>query len=123
MDERTVTDADGRILSVRDLDPVEDLDLYELAGSANSTNPAWLGTAMRVCSVRKIEGHAQPFPKTKDQLKAFMVRLGRVGMNALRDDAQARMDADQKTEDEAAAKPLATTQAPALSDSDTLARN
>ncbi|MGI4942830.1 MAG: hypothetical protein ACRYHQ_20085 [Janthinobacterium lividum] len=120
MEERTITDETGKVLLLRDLDVVEELDLYEVAG-ASSTNPAWLGTAMTACSVRAINGHPQPFPKTRDQIKAALTRIGREGVLAVR--KMEREDAKAE-EAKAAADLLVATQEPgALSPEDTVAKN
>ena len=102
---RTITDAKGRRLAIRDLDVVEQLDLYEMAGP-NSTNSPWLGTAMMVCTVRSIGDAPQPFPRTRDQLRGSLGRLGREGVDALHADLSAQREALEAAaggEDEAAA--------------------
>ncbi len=90
---RTITDTLSRRFSVREMDVVEQLDLYELAG-ANSTNPAWLGTAMMVASVRAINDVPLPFPSNPLNLRAGLRRIGREGMDALRTDRAAQQEAE-----------------------------
>lgn len=99
---------------------VEELDLYEVAG-ANSTNPAWLGTAMTACTVRAINGSPQPFPRTPDQIKAALTRIGREGILAVR---KADREAAKAEADKAAADLLAASQSPgALTPENALAKN
>lgn len=91
--ERTVTDATGRKLVVREIDVVEQLDLYELAGE-QSTNPAWLGTAMTVASVRSIDGTPRPFPTDRQALKGELKLIGQAGLRAIRADRDAQEAAE-----------------------------
>lgn len=77
-----VTDSKGRKLSLRELDPGDELDLFEACGK-NSLNQAWLGTAMMVCSVASIDGTPEPFPRTSDAVKALARRLGHHGIAAI----------------------------------------
>jgi hypothetical protein len=120
MGERTITDAAGKTLLLRDLDVVEELDLYEVA-AANSTNPAWLGTAMMVCTVRAINGSSQPFPRTQDQVKAALTRIGRDGITAVRKNEREEAAAEAAR---VAADLLVATQAPgAINPENALAKN
>lgn len=90
--DRTVTDAKGRRLGIRELDVMEELDLYEIAGP-NSTNGPWLGTAMMVCTVRTLNDAPLPFPSNRNTLRGALGRLGREGIDALYADISAQRKA------------------------------
>ncbi len=118
--DRTITDAKGRRLGIRELDVMEELDLYEIAGP-NSTNGPWLGTAMMVCTVRAINGSSQPFPRTQDQVKAALTRIGRDGITAVRKNEREEAAAEAAR---VAADLLVATQAPgAINPENALAKN
>lgn len=90
--DRTITDAKGRRLGIRELDVMEELDLYEIAGP-NSTNGPWLGTAMMVCTVRTLNDARLPFPTNRNTLRGALGRLGREGVDALHSDLSAQRKA------------------------------
>ncbi len=75
---KTVTDALGRTLKIRELDPADMLDLIEAAGEV-AGNPAWIRYAMSVASVAEFDGVPVPLPENKDQIKAFARRIGNEG--------------------------------------------
>lgn len=104
--DKTLTDARGRVLTVHEMDPADELDLFEACGD-NSMNRAWLGQAMMICSVVAIDGTPIPFPNTKEKVKALARQLGRDGMKAITDNLTAA-DTDVKpataSEDAAVAK-------------------
>jgi hypothetical protein len=77
-----VTDAKGRLLEVRLLTALEQLDLLEAAG-ANAGNAAWLGTALMAFSVRAIDGVPRPSPINRRQVRDAVAVLGTVGMSAV----------------------------------------
>jgi hypothetical protein len=80
-DKLTVTDAGGRKLTLRALDPADMLDLLEAAGDA-SVNQGYIRYAMVVCSVEQIDNLPIPAPSSKDQIKALGRRLGNTGFSA-----------------------------------------
>jgi len=76
---------DGRVLSVRTLDPGDMLDLIEAAGSAVASDAAhaWLSYAQMVCSVSSIDGIPVQMPVNKHEIRELARRLGQVGVDAL----------------------------------------
>lgn len=79
---KDVTDANGRVISYREMSPADMLDLLEAAGTA-SQNGGWVAYAITICSVTAIDGRAVPTPRTKDQVRALATRLGNVSYVAL----------------------------------------
>ena len=78
----TVTDAAGRVLSVIEMDPADQLDLFEACG-AMASNPAWVGMALLASSVRSIDGVPVPQPANKLQVRALAKQLGKHGIAAV----------------------------------------
>ena len=81
MDMKT-TDAKGRALTVKEMDPADQLDLFE-ACAKNSGNSAWVGMALLVCSVTMIDGLPVLMPRNPDEVKALARRLGTEGITAV----------------------------------------
>jgi hypothetical protein len=77
-----VVDALGRNLEIKEMDPADQLDLFE-ACAANSTNVAWVGMALLVCSVTGIDNVPIVMPMTPMQVKALARRLGSEGIAAV----------------------------------------
>jgi hypothetical protein len=73
-------ECEGRIYSVKDLDPGDMLDLFE---AADGRNKSWVGYASRICSVRAIDGVPVPFPKNPDEVKALARKIGTAGVDAI----------------------------------------
>ena len=82
MADINVTDSTGRVLTIREMDPADQLDLFE-ACAQNSTNQAWVGMALLVCSVRGIDGLPWPMPTKPHQVKTLARKLGREGIDAV----------------------------------------
>ena len=78
-----VESKNGMKLGVVELDPADQLDLFEACGRM-STNPGWVGLALLACSVRSINGVPEPMPATQDQVRNLARRLGHEGIAAVR---------------------------------------
>jgi hypothetical protein len=79
---RTVTDADGRRLTLRRIGALEKLRLFKAAGPVLSQNEPWLGMAILACSVSAIDDVPVPMPGNEQQVEAAVARLGDVGIVA-----------------------------------------
>jgi hypothetical protein len=77
-----VTDASGRKLTLKPLDPGDMLDLLEAAGD-QSTNAGYVNYAVIVASVVQIDDKPLPRAMKKDRLKANGKLLGNVGLVAV----------------------------------------
>lgn len=82
VEERTVTDSNGRIITLRVLDPADMLDLLEAAGPA-SANVGWIRYASVVASVSAIDGVPVPIASTKAHILAAARKLGNEGFAAV----------------------------------------
>jgi hypothetical protein len=87
----TTTSA-GVKLGVAEMEPADQLDLLEACGR-QSTNPAWVGMALLVCSVRDINGVPEPTPSNPAQVKALANKLGHAGIAAVRSVLEGEDDA------------------------------
>ncbi len=96
----SVTDAQGRVLKLHVMDPMDMLDLYEAAGDV-AGNATWVRYAMILASVTQIDDLPIPAPKTKDQIRALGKRLGNDGLVAV---AKVMFPDPPATEDGAAPK-------------------
>jgi hypothetical protein len=76
------TDAQGRLISFKEMNPTDMLDLLEAAGPL-STNPGWMKMAMVIASVTDIAGTPVPTARTKDQIRNIARQLGNDGLVAL----------------------------------------
>jgi len=79
---RTVTDANGRRLTLRRMGALEKLRLFKAAGPVLSQNEPWLGMAMLACSVSAIDDVPVPMPGNEQQVEAAVARLGDAGIAA-----------------------------------------
>lgn len=79
----TVTDADGRRITVRRLTALGKLRLFKAAGPTLSHNQYWLGMATLACSVQAIDDVPIPMPANELQIESLVGRLGDVGITAI----------------------------------------
>lgn len=98
------TDARGRVLRFKEMDPSDMLDLYEAAGS-NSGNRSWMSMALIVVSLTDIDGIPVPMAIDKAGVKRNARTLGNDGLVA----GQKLFYGDDTT-DEAAEKTAAEAQ-------------
>lgn len=79
----TVTDANGRVITVKRLSPLQRMKLLEILGPSLSQNEAYFGQAALAAAVREIDGDTVPFPASKRELEAMVVRLDDAGFEAV----------------------------------------
>jgi len=78
----TVTDARGRVIKLRELDPGDMLDLIEAAPQCDAFSQ-WLQYAQVMYSVDQIGDIPIPRPTNKTQVKAIARQLGNDGLVAV----------------------------------------
>lgn len=78
----TVTDSLGRVLTIRKLDALAELDLIEAAG-ANADNRAWMTRATLAACVSDIDGVPRVFPHDRLAIRAQVKRVGAEGIQAV----------------------------------------
>ena len=79
----TVTDGQGRRITLRRLNALDKLRLFKAAGPVLAQNQPWLGMAVLACSVAAIDDVPVPAPGTEAQIEAIIARLGDVGIEAI----------------------------------------
>jgi hypothetical protein len=79
----TVTDDDGRRLTVRQLTALDRLRLFKAAGPILAQNQPWLGMALIACSVNAIDDVPVPTPANEALIEAMVARLGDAGISAV----------------------------------------
>ncbi len=78
----TITDAAGRKIVLRVLDPADMLDLLEAAGAA-STNAGWVRYASVIASVSSIGDVPVPLARRKADILTVARKLGNEGFAAV----------------------------------------
>lgn len=78
--ETNVTDARGRVLSLRRLTVLDRLRLFKAAGPLLAENAPWFGMAVLAASVDAIDGVPVPLPSSEAQIEAAVMRLGDEGL-------------------------------------------
>jgi hypothetical protein len=78
-----VTDAAGRVLTLRRLTALDKLRLFKAAGPVLAQNQPWLGMALLACSVAAIDGVPVPPPANEAQIEALVQLLGDGGIAAV----------------------------------------
>jgi hypothetical protein len=99
MTERTITDASGRVLVVRELDPSDMLMLAELGGEGATSR--WMQIALLMYGVQSIDGKPVPPCTTKKHVMDLAKLVGNEGLGALSREFMGKGDTEQA--DEAAA--------------------
>jgi len=79
----TVTDGDGRRLTIRQLTALDRLRLFKAAGPILAQNQPWLGMALIASSVNAIDDVPVPPPGNEAQVEAMVARLGDSGISAV----------------------------------------
>jgi hypothetical protein len=80
---QTVTDVEGRRLTLRRLTALDRLRLFKAAGPLLSQNQPWLGMAVLASSVAAIDDIPMPQPVNELQIEAMIGRLGDAGTAAI----------------------------------------
>lgn len=78
----TVSDAEGRELTLRRLTALDKLRLFKAVGPHLASNAPYLGMAMLASSVAAIDGVPVPPPVTEQQIEGLVARLGDAGIAA-----------------------------------------
>jgi hypothetical protein len=79
----TVTDRQGRRLTLRRMTSLDKLRLFKAAGPTLAHNQPWLGMAMLACSVAEIDNVPVPPPTNEQQIELMVARLGDLGIAAV----------------------------------------
>lgn len=79
----TITDAQGRNITIKRIGALDRLKMFEVIGSANAGNEAYLGYAALAFHVTAIDGDPIIRPTSKLQLEALVQRLDDDGLQAV----------------------------------------
>src|ERR1700710_2611680 len=71
----TLTDARGRSIGIKKMNPLDRLRLFEVIGPENSKNEQSAGYGALAFLVTSLDGEPVPRPSTKIQLEALVQRL------------------------------------------------
>jgi hypothetical protein len=82
-DVHDVTDATGRVLTVRRQTTLDRLRLFKAVGPTLAFNDRYLGLAGLAFSVMGIDGVPVPQPTNDAQIEAAIDRIGDAGMTAI----------------------------------------
>ena len=82
---RTVMDANGRRLSLRQMTALDKLRLFKAAGPDLAQNQPWLGMAMLACSVMALDDVPVPPATCEQHIESMVSRLGDAGIAAVAD--------------------------------------
>ena len=82
-DFRVVTDSRGRKLKVKRPELLAEFRFTEAAGPEASANTTWMGMAMPLIYLAELDGELVIPPRTKKEIDAAIVVLGREGYMAL----------------------------------------
>ena len=85
MDQPSVTDAQGRRITLRRLTALDKLRLFKAAGPELAMNQLWLGIAMLAASVSAMDDVPVPPPTNEQQIESLVSRLGETGLEAVAD--------------------------------------
>lgn len=78
----TVTDARGRVITIKLLNPLEQYRLARAMGAAADSDRAMALASYAAC-VRVLDGEPQPFPNTDREVQAMLQRLDTAGIDAV----------------------------------------
>ena len=82
-DIRDITDATGRVLTIRRPTTLDRLRLFKAVGGALTANERYLGLAMLAFSVIAVDGVPVPQPVNEHQIEAAVERLGNEAIEAI----------------------------------------
>ena len=76
-----ITDSTGRVLEVKSISLSEELNLIEAAGQLSDV-ARWMMIATFACTVRSIDGLPLPMPRTQNQIRGAVAKVGSQGLKA-----------------------------------------
>jgi Mg2+ and Co2+ transporter CorA len=79
----TVTDAKGRVLTIRKLNAFDRMKLFQAAGPELSENSSWIAYALCAASVTATNGTLEPFPGSLRAIENMVKFLDDDGITAV----------------------------------------
>lgn len=94
-----VRDASGRVITLRELDPVQESRLTVAVGPEMAINVMYMNMyAFPAAAVAEIDGEEYPLPQNPKQIEGMLAILGKSGLKAI----SASLRAKSKDEDDEA---------------------
>ncbi len=100
-----VRDASGRVITLRELDPVQESRLTVAVGPEMAINVMYMNMyAFPAAAVADIDGEEYPLPQNPKQIEGMLAILGKNGLKAVSVFLRARSKDDEDEATETAAK-------------------
>jgi len=100
-----VRDASGRVITLRELDPVQESRLTVAVGPEMAINVMYMNMyAFPAAAVADIDGEEYPLPQNPKQIESMLAILGKNGLKAVSVFLRARSKDDEDETTETAAK-------------------
>lgn len=100
-----VRDASGRIITLRELDPVQESRLTVAVGPEMAINVMYMNMyAFPAAAVADIDGEEYPLPQNPKQIEGMLAILGKNGLKAVSTSLRARAKDEEDGATETAAK-------------------
>lgn len=100
-----VRDASGRVITLRELDPVQESRLTVAVGPEMAINVMYMNMyAFPAAAVADIDGEEYPVPQNPKQIESMLAILGKSGLKAVSAFLRARPKDDEDEATETAAK-------------------
>lgn len=100
-----VRDASGRIITLRELDPVQESRLTVAVGPVMAINVMYMNMyAFPAAAVADIDGEEYPLPQNPKQIESMLAILGKNGLKAVSAYLRARSKDEEDEATETAAK-------------------
>lgn len=98
----TVTDSKGRVIQLRELDPLQQARLVMGVGGENAANQVYMNAFVLPCAmVAHIDDEFFGLPGSVAQVNAMLAQLGNEGMEAINGHLLAKYEAAKKAAEEA----------------------
>lgn len=100
-----VRDASGRVITLRELDPVQESRLTVAVGPEMAINVMYMNMyAFPAAAVADIDGEEYPLPQNPKQIEGMLAILGKNGLKAVSTSLRARSKDEEDGATETAAK-------------------
>jgi len=93
LQKETVTDSKGRVITLRELDPLQQSRLVMAVGGEIASNMTYMnGFALPAASVEKIDDDSFGFPSNVKQIEGMLKILGNEGIAAINNHTMAKFE-------------------------------
>lgn len=107
VEDKQVRDTAGRLITLRELDPVQESRLTVSVGPEMAMNVMYMNMyAFPVAAVADIDGDEYPVPQNPKQIEGMLAILGKVGLKAVTSWLREKSKEEEDVATETAAKNL-----------------